>query len=63
MVSNDAGADVPSVVAALSIAAGRFDTRSAVAVFTGQPHGPVPLSSVTPGRGDQDLRRLLPATG
>ena len=48
MVSNDAGADVPSVVAALSIAAGRFDTRSAVAVFTGQPHGPVPLSSVTP---------------
>ena len=48
MVSNDVGADVPSVVAALSIAAGRFDTRSAVAVFSGQPHGPVPLSSVTP---------------
>lgn len=47
-VSNDSGADVPSVVAALSVAAGRFDSRSAIAVFTGQAHGPVPLSSVTP---------------
>jgi hypothetical protein len=47
-VSNDSGADVPSVVAALSVAAGRFDSRSAIAVFTGHARGPVPLSSITP---------------
>lgn len=47
LVSNDATVDVPRTVAALSIAAGRFDTRSAIAVFAGQPTGPVPLSSVT----------------
>lgn len=48
LVSNDAAADVPRTVAALSVAAGRFNTRSAIAVFTGHPAGPVPLSSVTP---------------
>jgi hypothetical protein len=47
LVSNDATVDVPRTVAALSIAAGRFDTRSAIAVFAGQSAGPVPLSSVT----------------
>jgi hypothetical protein len=47
-ISNDIGIDVPRVVAELSIAAGRFGTHSAVAIFTGQHDGPVPLSSVTP---------------
>ena len=48
LISHDAGAEVPRVVAELAIAAGRFNTRSAIAVFSGVPHGAVPLSSVTP---------------
>ena len=48
MVSNDAQPDVPRVVSMLAIAAGRFDTRSAVAIFTGQHDTAVPLSSITP---------------
>ncbi len=48
LISNDAGAEVPRVVAELAIAAGRFNTRSAVAVFSGLPDGAVPLGSVTP---------------
>ncbi len=47
-VSNDAQPDVPRVVSMLAIAAGRFDTRSAVAIFTGQHDAAVPLSSITP---------------
>ena len=48
LISNDIGAEVPRVVAELAIAAGRFNTRSALAVFSGLAHGAVPLSSVTP---------------
>ena len=47
-ISNDADTDVPRVVAELAIAAGRFNTRSAIAVFSGLTHGAVPLGSVTP---------------
>jgi hypothetical protein len=48
LISNDGDSEVPRVVAELAIAAGRFNTRSAVAVFSGLPHGAVPLGSVTP---------------
>lgn len=47
-VNNDAQPEVPRVVSMLAIAAGRFDTRSAVAIFTDQHDAAVPLSSITP---------------